>query len=330
MDAVQTIPAVKVLAAWLLGLVLVGAAFIGTVTALNASTYGPEHQVGLYLDALWEGDGGAALGLLNASVPPGADPTLLDGDALRRSMAEIQEVEVGDARETDPDRTEVPVTYALDGVRTTTVLPLERTGRIWGFFDVWRFQPSVLPAVELSATNSVRATVNGTDVGLPEGMAQLASFYPGSITAGYEGRYFAAPEQRITVDGVTAPPPVSLGTEATPELTEAVEGQLRAFLDSCAEQSVFQPANCPFAYPTNERLAGDLDWSIAEYPSVSISPADGGWALAPLQGTAQIDTLLRDFFSGAVRQVSEPVPFEFDAGLTVSEDAITVTPVVRY
>jgi hypothetical protein len=328
---VHTTRSVKVLAAWLLGLMLVGAAFMGTVTVLNSSRYAPEHQVGLYLDALRAGDGGTALGLLNASVPSGADPTLLDGDALRRSTAAVQEVRIGDARETGADRVEVPVTYALDGAQATTVFELERVRRTWGFFDVWRFEEGVLPAVELSAPDTVQAAVNGTDVGLPEGRARLASFYPASITAGYQGRYFAAPEQRIgIVDGSTPPPPIGLATEATPELAAAVEDRVREFLDSCAEQSVFQPAGCPFAYPTNERLAGDLEWSITEYPSVSISPDDGGWALAPLQGTAQIDTLLLDFFSGAVRQVSEPVPFEFDAGLTVSGDSITVTPVVRY
>ena len=101
-------------------------------------------------------------------------------------------------------------------------------------------------------------------------------------------------------------------------------------LDGCTAQAVFLPANCPFSYPTNDRLASEIDWSITEYPTAVITPEDGGWRLAPLQGSALIETQLLDFFSGAVRDVSEPVPFEFDAGLTVTEDAVTVTPVVNY
>lgn len=320
----------KVLAAWLLGLMLVGTGFLATVSLLNARLYSPEHQVGLYLDALREGEGGKALGLLNASVPEGANPALLDGEALRRAGAAMEGVAVGEARETGADRVEVPVTYMLDGARTTTAFALQRTGTEWGLFNVWQFEQGVLPTVEVSVVNSVQATVNGIDVGLPDGRAALASFYPAAVTAQYEGKYFSAPERRATVTGPEAPPPLVLATEATPELTRAVDEQLHAFLDGCAQQTVFQPTNCPFNYLTNERLAGDIAWSIEEYPAASVTPGDGGWRLAPLHGSARIDTQLRDFFSGAVRDVSEPVPFEFGADLEVTGDAVTVTPVVRY
>jgi hypothetical protein len=321
---------VKVLAGWLLVLMLVGTAFFATVSLLNRQLYSPEHQVGLYLDALRDGDGGKALGLLAASVPEGANPALLDGEPLEQATASLEDVTVGDAREAGADRVEVPVTYTLDGVEATTAFTLQRTGTEWGLFNVWQFEPGVLPTVEVSVVNSVEATVNGLAVGLPDGKASLASFYPAAVTAQYEGKYFQAPEGHAAVTGREAPPPLALATEATPELTRAVDDQLHAFLDDCARQTVFQPTNCPFNYLTNERLAGDIAWSIEEYPQASITAGDGGWLLAPLRGSARIDTQLRDFFSGAVRDVAEPVPFEFDADLTVSGDTVTVTPVVRY
>lgn len=321
----------KVLAAWLLALMLVGAGFIAAVSVLNGRLYSPEHQVGLYLDALQEGDGGRALGLLDAAVPDGANPVLLDGEALRRASASLEGITIGEARGTDGDRVDVPVTYTLDGAEHTTVFPLRRTGTEWLFFDVWQFEPTVLPTVEVSARNSVEAAVNGVDVGLPGGATTLASFYPAVIDATYEDEYFAAPVRHAVVTGGGAPPPLlALETEPTQELTQTVNDQLRSFLDGCAEQTVFQPTNCPFAYPTNERLAGDIVWSIEEYPSAVITPDDGGWSLALLSGTARIDTQLRDFQSGAVRNISETVPFEFDAELLVTDDAVTVTPMVRY
>ncbi len=320
----------KVLAGWLLALMLVGTGFLATVSILNGRLYGPEHQVGLYLEALREGHGGRALGLLNASVPEGSNPALLNGETLKRASASVEDVTVGEAREAGADRVEVPVTYTLDGAETTTAFPLRRTGTEWGLFDVWRFEPSVLPTVEVSAVNSTRATVNGVDVGLPDGKAFLASFYPAAVTAQYEGRYFSAPERRATVTGRDAPPPLALATEATSELTRAVDDQLHAFLDDCARQTVFQPRNCPFNYITNERLAGDIVWSIEDYPHASITPSDDGWLLAPLRGSARIETQLRDFFSGDIRDVEQSVSFEFDADLRVTGDAVTVTPVIRY
>ena len=327
----STTPALKVAAGWLLGLLLVGAGFLTAVTALNNRLYSPEHQVGLYLDALRDGDGGRALGLLAATVPDGANPALLDGEALRSAVSPLGGLEVGEARESGDNRVEVPVTYTLAGSEHTTVFPLHRAGTEWAFFDVWQFEETVLPTAEVSVPNDVGATVNGIAVGLPGGSAALAAFYPTTIEAQYTREYVAAPtQQTLVVDAQTVPGPLALTTEATPELTRAVEEQLRAFLDDCAEQTVFQPTNCPFNYPTTERLAGSIDWSIEEYPSVSITASEDGWSLDPLRGVARLDTELQDFFSGAVRPVSEPVPFEFRAELLVTGDAVTVTPVVRY
>lgn len=331
MGAVLTAPVLKVLAAWLFAIVLLGAAFIGTVATLNARVYSPEHQVGLYLEALRTGDGGEALGLSGAVVPEGADATLLDGEALRRSTAALTDVRIGDAEDTGAESVDVPVSFVLNGAEGAAEFPLRRTGRSWGLLDEWRFEPTVLPAVGLSAPMSTEAEVNGTDVGLPDGTTSLAAFYPGSVTARYESRYLTAREQTAAVVGSEPPAELALTMEPTPELTQTVDDQLRVFLDGCAEQAVFLPANCPFAYSTNDRLAGTIDWSVIEYPAPAIIPEeDGAWQLAPLQGSALIEAQLLDFFSGAVREVSETVPFEFDADVTVTGDAVTVTPEVNY
>ncbi len=327
----STTPALKVAAVWLLALLLLGAGFVTAVTVLNGRLYSPEHQVGLYLDALRDGDGGKALGLLNATVPENANPALLDGDALRSAADPLEDVQVEEARDTADDRVEVPVTYLLAGSEHTTVFPLRRIDREWGFFNVWQFEETVLPITEVSVVNGVGATVNGITVGLPGGAAPLATFYPTVVEAEYTEEFFAAPaQQTAVVDRTSPPPPLALATEATPQLTQVVEDQLRAFLDDCANQTVFQPTNCPFNYPTTERLAGSIEWSVEEYPTASITAADGSWSLAPLKGVARLDTELQDYFSGAIRSVSEPVPFEFGADLLVTEDAVTVTPVVRY
>ena len=89
-------------------------------------------------------------------------------------------------------------------------------------------------------------------------------------------------------------PPASLNllTEATGALKEAVSGKVKEFLDSCADeadkQQKLQP-DCPFYHATNNRVMdGTIDWSITDYPSVSIEPFGGRWVVAPLDGKARI------------------------------------------
>ncbi|THJ68518.1 hypothetical protein E8P82_00975 [Arthrobacter echini] len=325
----QTSPVVKVLAAWVLAILLIVACCSALVAAMNSRLYSPEHRVERYLGALQEGDGGQALGLLDAAVPEGVDPSLLDGDALRAASAPLEDIEVQDARDTGADRVEVPVSYQLDGAAQTTLFELEQTGTTWGVFDVWEFTRTTLPTLRISAPTLDMATVNGMDVGLGDGATDLASFYPAIVTAQVSGPYLTSPQQQAVVTGSgDTPAQLDLATTTTPELEQAVTDRVHAFLDSCAAQAVFQPTGCPFAYVTTEPVAADVVWTIEEYPSVTIMAEDGGWALAPLEGSARLETTFRDYFSGAETDISESIAYQFEADLTVTGNAVTVTPIV--
>ncbi len=327
----QTTPVVKVLAAWVLVVLLIGAGFIAVVAIMNARLYSPEHRVDRYLGALQEGEGAQALGLLNATVPEGVDPRLLDGDALRAASDPLEHLEVQDAHDTGPDRVDVPVTFRLDGADHTALFPLEHTGTDWGVFEVWEFERTTLPSVEVSARRARDIAVNGIEIGLQDGRIALASFYPAAVTAQVEGTFLTSPGQQSLVLGPDGPPAsLALSAEATPELTRAVDEQVHTFLDSCADQAVFQPTGCPFTYLTTEPLAGDIVWTIEDYPTITVQENDDAWSLSTLQGSARMETTLQDYLSGAETDISESVPFEFDADLRVTDDDVTVVPDISY
>lgn len=320
---------IKVLAAWLLGLMVVVAAAIATVVVVNTHIFNPEEQVHNYLEALSDGDGERALGLLNASVPD-ANPAMLNGAPLQQSMSAVEDVAVGEAVEVSDGRVEVTTTYTVRGTAHSSTFSLARTGTEWLFFNTWEFVPSVLPTLELSVINQVEATLNGTRVGMPEGRNQFAVFYPGDFEAHYTSEYFAAPAQTVAVTDRSGDQRIALATAATDVLVEAVDAQIRRFLDECAAQTVFQPANCPFNFQTENRVAGDIRWSITEYPTVTIEPFNGSWVMAPLSGNAELSTSLQDLFTGSIEPVTVPREFGFTARLSVSDDEIAVTPVVQY
>ncbi|GAA1125434.1 hypothetical protein [Arthrobacter flavus] len=325
----QTSSVIKVLAAWLLGLMVVVAAAIATVVVVNTHIFNPEEQVHNYLEALSDGDGERALGLLNASVPD-ANPAMLSGAPLQQSMSAVEDVAVGEAVEVGDGRVDVTTTYTVRGTAHSSTFSLARTGTEWLFFNTWEFVPSVLPTLELSVINQVEATLNGTRVGMPEGRNQFAVFYPGDYEAHYTSEYFAAPAQTVAVTDRSGDQRIALATAATEVLVEAVDAQIRRFLDECAAQTVFQPANCPFNFQTENRVAGDIRWSITEYPTVTIDPFNGSWVMAPLSGNAELSTSLQDLFTGSIEPVTVPREFGFTARLSVSDDEIAVTPVVQY
>jgi hypothetical protein len=325
---------VKIAAGWLLGLMLAVAAGIVSINLVNASIAGPQQPVRDYLSALQKGEGEKALGLLRASVPQ-SNPAMLDGTALQTAAARISDVKLGDAVERGGNRVMVPMEYTLDGSRQRTEFMLERSGTEWLFFNKWSFVPAALPILDVTVVNSSEATLNGVPVNMPNGRNSFAVFYPGEYEAGLNGQYFSAPPTRATVAGGDArPASLNLMTKATDALKGAVSGKVKEFLDSCAaeadKQQKLQP-DCPFYHATNNRVIdGTIDWSITDYPKVSIEPFGGRWVVAPLDGKARIRARQVDLFTGAVTDINAVHDFSFTTRLDIDGDTVKLTPQLNY
>jgi hypothetical protein len=325
---------VRIAAGWLLGLMLAIAGAVVAVNLVNASVAGPEQPVREYLDALQKGEGEKALGLLRASVPQ-SDAAMLDGTALQTAASRVTNVKFGETQERPGNQVMVPMEYTIDGSRLSTEFLLERTGTEWLFFNKWAFVPAALPVLEVTVVNSSQATLNGVPVNMPNGRNSFAVFYPGEYEASLNGEYFAAPASRATVSGRDVPTaPLSLLTEATQGLKDAVGSKVKEFLDTCAAAAVkeqkLQP-DCPFYHATFNRVTpGTIKWSISEYPKVSIEPFGGRWVVAPLDGKARLEAQQTDLFSGAVTDLNVEHDFSFTTRLDVDGDTIRVTPLLSY
>ncbi|MCU1566218.1 MAG: hypothetical protein JWQ56_1155 [Pseudarthrobacter sp.] len=325
---------VRIAAGWLLGLMLAVAAAVVAVNLVNNTVASPQQPVREYLDALQSGDGGKALGLLRATVPP-SNAAMLDGTALQTAASRLANVNIGEAEERPGGQVMVPMEYTVDGSRLRTEFLLQKTGTEWIFFNTWAFVPSRLPTVDVSVVNSPEATVNGVDVNMPNGRNSFAVFYPGEYEATVSGEYFSAPATRATVTARDVPvAPLNLLTQATDNLKKDVAAKVKEFLDGCASQAVkeqkLQP-DCPFYYASNNRVQdGSIKWSVTEYPNVSIEPFDGRWVVAPLDGKAKVQAQQQNLFTGAWYPLDEEVDFSFTTRLDVSGDSIKVTPVLSF
>ncbi|MBF4994199.1 hypothetical protein ITX31_08755 [Arthrobacter gandavensis] len=321
-------PVIKAVTIWLTALMLSIAAAVVVVWLVNAKVYGPAKQVEDYFQALQDGNGALALGILNAEVPQ-ANAALLDSDALRASTEGLEVLGMEEVSTSADGRTDVVVSYRLDGTEQQSTFELEQTGTRWMFFDEWSFRPQGLPTVRINAPNQNEAELNGTRVLLPEGSNTFAAFYPSRVAASYTSGYFEAPEQSAVLAGPGDSQDLTLRSQATEELVKTVDARVREFLDNCAgEQNRLAPPGCPFYHLTDNRVEPPITWEILEYPTVEISPADGHWVLAPLQGQARVSATQTDLFSGAQSPLVEEKDFTFGARLSVTDAGVSLTAVI--
>ena len=321
---------VKTAALWLLGLMLAVAGAVVAINVVNNSLASPQQPVREYLDALRQGEGAKALGLLHASVPK-SNAAMLDGAGLKAAAARLSDVSVGRGEDRGGNRVMVPIDYSIDGSRQRTEFLLQGSDPQWLFFRDWSFVPTTLPVLDVTVVNSNHASLNGVPVNMPNGRNSFAVFYPGQYEASLNSQYFAAPPSRTTLTGKDAPAaPLNLLTRATDGLKSAVAAKVKEFLDTCADQAdkkqQLQP-DCPFYHATNNRVVdGTIDWSITDYPVVSIEPFGGRWVVAPLDGKARIKARQVDLFTGAVTELNAVHDFSFTARLDVDGDSVKLTP----
>jgi len=319
----------RTVALWLLCLMLTIAAGALTIVLVNAKVYGPQQQVRDYIQALQNGEGAKALGLLRASLPE-ASPAMLDGEALKQSVAGLENLHLGESVKTDATHVDVPASYTIKGREYNTTFKLEKVGTNWLFFSRWSFVPSTLPTLQVQVVNEAEASLNGMRVALPGGKGTFAAFYPGTFEAHFTSDNFAAPAVETVVDHPDGTKQLTLATVPTPKLVEKATSQVKGFLDQCADQKVLQPAGCPFSLPLDRVENDTIDWDIVKYPTVAIEPFRGNWVVKPLSGTAKLKVVEINLFTGAAVPRELEQKFDFTGQLSVDGDDVTLTPVVSY
>ncbi len=321
---------IKIAAAWLLILMLAIAAAIVTISVVNSNSFGPARTVQNYLDALRDGNGAKALGLLHGRVPS-ANAAVLDGAGLAKSQQDLKNLTIGDPVEAPGHKEKVTVRYTIAGKALSTDFTLTPGPKSWLFFDSWSIAPTTLPVLNVSVVNANQASVNGVDVNMPDGKNAFAVFYPGRYEAEYHSPLFAAPPVQRNVTGpLDSVPAVALATGPTNNLLSQVGATIHKYLDACAKQAVLMPANCPMSAGTDNRVLSAVKWSILKYPDVTITPYGGNWIMAPLKVRAQVEYQEQNLFTGAVAPAKDAEDFGFTAKLSIEGNTVGVTPVVSY
>ena len=312
---------------WLILLVLAMVAAWLTISLVNKYMYGPETDVRAYFENLQDGDGGRALGLLNAQVDPEDGAILLDGQPLAAATETLEDLEISTVSQ-DSQEAVVRAEFTLDGQPHASEYRLVPLDTPWGFFTVWGFEESVLPSVTVSMPGATSADLNGASAALPDSEQRFAAFPPGVYSASYTSRWVDTDPASVVLTDEAQSETIALKATPSEALETEISEQIAADLSTCTEQSSLYPSDCPFSYDFDGRVDGDVEWSITQQPDPAVTiGVDGGrdWALGSAQGTAEVSFTAVDLFDGSTEEVTESVPFTYTADLSVDDDSVEVT-----
>jgi hypothetical protein len=292
---------------------VVAAAVIGaftiTVSALNATLYSSSGFVKSYLDALERKDAPAALELAGSGERSTATRAMLE----RSAMSDLEDVEfVSESRFADGVQ-RVVFSYLAAGKPGQSSFDVRQSGSVLGLFPSWRFATAPYSVVQLSVLNSQDFTANGVDLSTPEqGTAlPLVVFTPSAIAVTHESTFLTATPLLVSATQPGASVVAALDVRANSAFVEQVQSEIDDFLDSCTTQTVLLPTGCPFGQQISNRIASTPEWSMSEYPSVSLAPGSepGSWLMPVTNAAAHLTVDVQSLFDGTTSVFDEDVPF---------------------
>ncbi|GAB4104171.1 hypothetical protein GCM10028790_31900 [Micromonospora taraxaci] len=313
---------------WLLvgALALVACLGAGGLSAVQWAFFRPEAAVEGFFAALADRDSEAALGHLT-DQGAGTDTKLLDRLLRGEGYQPPTDVEVS-SLERDGDTATATVAYRLAEARQTATLTLERDKESTaGLFHGWRLTGGPIPLNSSIADPGVR--LNGVELPVATEGPPLV-LLPGVYTAtGPSSALSETPNATVVADPGQSAATLQLTPVLKPAAAEAVEAQVRAWLDECAKQTVTAPPGCPFSYYGGS--AQKVTWKILEYPKLTLELTGP----ASAQVTTPPETRGRVQVSGTNTYFGGTSPFTDDDTLSVTGvatadgDNVTFRPAVN-
>ena len=305
---------------WSVVLVIILAAFGGTVLILNASLYSASGFVRGYLDSLARHDADGALELAGTGAAGDASDELL----VAAAMGDLSDISLtGDSVDAQGTHT-VMYSYLAGGVTGTSTFRVVHKGTLLGLFSTWGFETSPLGVIQLTVEHDSQFTANGVTLQspTPNEPAPYLVFAPGTYDISHASTWLQAKKLPVTVTEPAAAVRAQLDIEANAAFGKQVQKEVDAYLDDCATQTVLLPTGCPFGESMGNRIVSTPTWRMTTYPAVVIlpGPTTGQWTMPGTDGTAHLVVDVKSLFDGSVSTFDEDVPFSVSFVITFLPD----------
>lgn len=297
----------------------------GAVVVLNATVFGAAGFVRVYLEAVARGDAEGALGMPGVTADPGLRADFLIDDALT-GVTDLREVSVdrgGDGTEV------VTFTWTAGDTASTSSFTVERIGSRLGLFPEWAFAVSPIATLHLTVEHDERFDVNG--VAASSGVAAdepvgYAVLVPGVCRVDHTSTYLQARAVDAIADRPASVVAATLDVQPANALLEQITTEVHDHLAECATQEVLFPTACPLGRTIPNRVVSTPEWSIAEYPELTIEPGVefGTWLVPAADAISHLTVDVQSLFDGSVSTLDENVPFTVGYIVTIAADDTTL------
>jgi hypothetical protein len=258
------------------------------VSVIQSTRYSPDRPVLAFFAAMQARDGARLAQLSHCESSPLCAAGALDTGYQPPEQVEITGVQYGEAdeqtRRPNHSRAVVSVRYRLAGAVHEDRVSLDRAD--FGLFRDWSIGTPPGAWLDVVSPRVAQARLAGATVAtVPEpgtGRSTDGAVWalPGVYTlqAVADPLFDAAPST-VTVTGADRQSD-ELAVALKPTVLPAVDRQVRARIDACAEQDDMRPTvaagGCPMRYSSNFAFTRKVRWSITKYPTLEIRLTDAG------------------------------------------------------
>ncbi|WP_231443565.1 hypothetical protein [Brevibacterium zhoupengii] len=292
---------------------------VAAVPLLNLTVYTPARAAEAYISAIEDADAERAFSYLSSPTP--SSTLALNHDVLSAAPDLPRDPEATTVS-MDGDQAKVSLSYVLSSQTQTVDLSMVKLPARAGLFDRWAIKQKDWPTLDLQVEGSSTATVNG--YGVSAGTVPV--LFPATYLVGFDATYLKSKPERAEVIAPTDTAEIAMSPEPTAKLEQAVDEQITEHLQKCVKSKTLYPSGCVFGYDTDNEILGDVKWSLARDPQVSLTASGNDLELTPSTVEVRIQGRYRDIVTAAEHDFDETLSFVMGGSVVVKSSQVSFDP----
>lgn len=301
---------------------------------LNATVFSPKTVAEDYVSAIAGGNYSEANQIANPQLDKNKSALLTD-KAAQAENATISNARVVSVTDADNGSKTANITYTIHGATVNDTFTVSPAGTKFLIFPNWTVSTPLTKTISVNAGPATDLTINGvdvtednaTDVSADYGSTVMTfTVYPGTYRiAAAESKFIESDTATVSTDQAGDGTDAILDVNPTDDLTQALQDELDAQLQTCAASTDGAPDDCPFSFwGADDDGYRNFAWSITEFPEIdAVSLSDGSFSTGSY-GEAKV-TFERQRYDDSWEPDDYESSFSVYGTFEIDGDTVTIT-----